>query len=272
MNFPKHHDNAKKGDNGRLLIVSGNHHYTGSSIFASMGAYGVGVDIVNVLTCKRSADIASSYAPEIITLSYHDFYLKKHYLEGLRKNYYSAALIGPGLGREPETEKAVIQFIKNHTIPIVIDADAISLLKDHKHLLKGKNILMTPNSNEFEHFTGRISENIDERKKQVQELARELGIVVLLKGPVDIISDGNSVHINETGAGVMAKGGFGDLLAGICAGLISRKVDLYDAAVMGVWINCKAGELAAREKYESTLPTDAMAMIPKALKTLKARK
>jgi NAD(P)H-hydrate epimerase len=132
--------------------------------------------------------------------------------------------------------------------------------------LKGKKVILTPHANEMEALIGKKVENdLNERKKVCQELAKATGAAVLLKGHTDVVSNGHDIYLNQTGSPLMTKGGFGDTLAGICGALLSRGLDPYVAAGAGAYINGKAGELACKEFGEGVLASDIFWQIPKVI-------
>jgi NAD(P)H-hydrate epimerase len=135
-----------------------------------------------------------------------------------------------------------------------LDADA---LKQVNPDLLNRNVLITPNSHEFEVlFDTKISKNVEERVKAVKESAKAYGTTILLKGHVDIISDGDQAFINKNNSVYMTKAGTGDTLAGICAGLIAQGNGLLDSACAAALINGYTGRSIARNRRESISPID----------------
>ena len=179
----------------------------------------------------------------------------------------TAMLIGPGLWREHETFQAILQIIEQTDLPMVIDADAIRAVGTQPVVLAQKKAVLTPHSDEFRALTGNTpSQDVKERSEKVKLAANELGVIILLKGAVDIISDGDFVALNRTHTNLMTKGGMGDTLAGICGALLARGVEPYTAAQAAAYINGKAGLLAAKEFGEGMIPKDLIERIPKVIK------
>ncbi|MCK4428760.1 MAG: hydroxyethylthiazole kinase, partial [Candidatus Aenigmarchaeota archaeon] len=130
-----------------------------------------------------------------------------------------------------------------------------------------KNFILTPHENEFFVLTGeKVLSDLKKRQEQVKRIAGELNTTILLKGNVDMISDGNKIHLNKTGSPFMTKGGTGDILAGICGALLTRGVDCFEAACCAAYINGKAGEIAGRKFGEGLLASDLLKEIPKVIK------
>jgi len=176
-------------------------------------------------------------------------------------------VIGGGLCRKPETLKTVNLFLKKINLPTVIDADAIHAVAQDKGTIKNKPFVITPHAYEFYVLTGvKIGKkSFKEKIKIVEKFASELGTTILLKGNVDIISDGKQTAVNKTGNPFMTVGGTGDTLAGIVGSLLAQNIPLFDAACAGAWINGRAGDIAAKQKKQGLIASDLIEAIPKVL-------
>ncbi len=263
---------SRKGDFGRLLIISGSEELTGSPRLCALAAYRSGCDLVFLTATRRAADLAARN-PNLITYPLSGKFLAvkhvKEILAYVEKVKPSSVVIGPALGRKKETFAAVQQLVALLEIPMVIDADGIRAVALKKSVLKGKKVVLTPHAGEFMALIGeKVSNNLNQRKQVVKKAARELGAVILLKGHVDVISNGEKVVTNKTGSVYMTKGGFGDTLAGICGAFLARGFAPFKAARAAAFVNGKAGELAARQRKESLLATDANVFISKVVKNL----
>jgi len=269
--YKKRNNWAKKGDFGYVLIVGGSKRYSGSPIFnavCALAALRGGADLTTIVAPKRAADIAASFLPDLITYPLDDE-LKPGYVKEIIKlsEDFDSLVIGGGIKRGPKAHQAIIEIIKKINLPMVIDAEAIHAVSKQKSVLKNKRAIITPHSGEFKVLTGEvIKDNINDRKNKVKKWARKLGVVLLLKGNVDVISDGKKVVLNKTGSPFMTKGGFGDCLAGICGALLARGVKPLEAASAGAYINGQAGELAAKKFGEGLLASDIFEYIPKVIK------
>jgi len=107
---------------------------------------------------------------------------------------------------------------------------------------------------------------LEEKVKAVKRAAFEMNCTILLKGSVDVISDGNRTAINKTGNPYMTVGGTGDVLAGVCGALLAREVEPFTAACAAAFIVGRAGDVAAKEKKEGLLPSDVIDAIPKVIR------
>ncbi len=272
--FPEKEEWSHKGDYGKLLVIAGSEIFTGSPTLIGLAAFRTGVDMVYLSGPKRAMDVAASLCPTFVTLPLDGGYIEKRHLSDIldfaQKMRVNALVIGPGLWRNEKTKKAVVDIVEGFEIPMVIDADAVRAIAPYRGILHGKENVLTPHANEFLDLTGvEPTTKIEERAQTVKVWAKKLGTTIVLKGHIDVISDGKSVAINKTGNVHMTKGGFGDTLTGICGALIARrknKVDVYDAACAAAYINGKAGDLAAKEKREGLMPMDVIEKIPEVIK------
>jgi len=248
---------SSKGDFGKLLIIGGNEKYSGApslNALAAISALKSGTDVVEVATVKRAADIIASNSPNLITIPLKGEFITKKHLKILSKESQNktAFVIGGGIGREKKTQKTIRKFLEKTKLKGVIDADAIHSLKKEMNL---NNFVITPHEKEFFILTGRkVNKNLKERIKIVEKEAKKLNTTILLKGKVDIISNGKKTAINKTGTPYLTKGGTGDVLAGILGSLISQGNNLFDSACAAAYINGKAGEKI--KKKSSLVATD----------------
>ncbi len=267
MALLKRHKDSHKGDNGVVLVVGGSEIYSGAPAFTSLAAYRAGVDLVYTAAPRRAADIVATFSPELITIPLLGKNLDKMHIPTIME--YSEKVdvlaIGPGLGTEKYTMAACREIISKCEIPMVIDADALKAIAGNLKILKNKECVLTPHRGEFEIISGG-QKAIEENVRKFTATLSEKQIVVLLKAPVDIITDGHRVKKNTTGNPGMTIGGTGDVLTGIVAALIAQKVNLFDAAYYAAFINGKAGDICYSEKGYGLITSDIIEKIPAVLK------
>ncbi len=254
---------SRKGDFGRLLVIGGSKMYTGAPFLCGMAALRAGCDLVTVAAVERAANTAAKNLNLITCPLEGDFLAGKHAkeLEKLIKGK-DAVAIGNGLGREKETIKTAIGFLRSNELPSVIDADAIYAVSQDKRAIKN-NCVLTPHAGEFCVLTGeKVSNNTEERTSAVKNAAAKTNSVILLKGRADVISDGRRTAVNRTGNVFMTKGGTGDVLAGVCGSLLAQGTEPFYAACAAAYISGAAGDMAAKEKKQSLLATDVIEKIP----------
>jgi len=274
--YKKRPQEVHKYDYGFLTVIGGSEFYSGSPTLAAMAAFKSGVDMVQILAPKRAADIIASFSPNLAAYPLKGDWLDKEDLATILSMTKSAkaiakgktaVVIGGGMGRSEETQETILEYLSQVSVPVVIDADAIHAVAKKPEIISGKNFLITPHSHEFFILTGKeITEKTEgEKIKLVQEEAKRLQTTILLKGKVDIISDGKEVALDEAGSPYMTVGGTGDTLAGICGSLIAQGVKPFEAAQAAAYINGKAGEIAALKLKEGLTATDLIEAIPEVL-------
>jgi len=271
--FPPKPEWTHKGEYGRLMIIAGSRWMTGAPSTVGLAAMKTGADMLFFIGPERAMNVvANSYHTfinEPLTGNFLGMQHVKQVMDFIDTMKPTAVAIGPGLWRNEETKKAVVEIIGQVEVPMVIDADAIRALSWNKDVLESKQTILTPHSNEFKELTGiEVNPSVTQRAEAVKKTAQELKSVLVLKGHVDVISDGNKVVLNKTGNAYMTKGGCGDTLTGICAALIARKinkVDMFDAACAAAYINGRAGDIAASRLKEGMTTVDLINSIPSAM-------
>jgi len=268
---------SKKYDFGLLLVIGGSDFYSGSPALSAMAAFRSGVDMVRIIAPRRAADIIASFSPNLAAYPLDDKWLTKRHLATLISMTESAkevsrgntaVVIGGGMGRTEETQEAILEYLSQVQVPVVIDADAIHAVGKNPEIISGKNFLVTPHTYEFFVLTGREVYKLPDKEKikAVQEEAQRLQTTILLKGAVDIVSDGKEVGLIKGGSSYMAKGGTGDALAGICGALLARGCGPFEAACAASFINKKAGEIVAEKLKDGLTATDLIEAIPEIIK------
>jgi NAD(P)H-hydrate epimerase len=258
---------TRKGDFGRLLVIGGSDKYAGAPILACLGALRSGVDITYLAAPPNVISAATSQTPDIIPIPFKSKILKEAALSKLQERIaeVDALLIGPGLGEHSETLATTSQILSlaaQHDKPTIVDADALKVISENKRL--SATTIITPHAGEFNQITGRtIPQSLKKRGQDALTLAKKLGCVVLLKGPVDIIAEPERIRYNWTGTPVMSIGGTGDVLAGICSGICAQGVQTFIAACAGAFINGAAGQLAFQDKGVGLVASDLTEYIPR---------
>jgi NAD(P)H-hydrate epimerase len=168
---------------------------------------------------------------------------------------FQAVGIGPGLGQSEQTAIALIAQLRRTQCPLVVDADALNILANHRAWLQQlpKGIIMTPHPKELDRLEGHSADTY-ERLTKARNLAERLKGYVILKGHYTAVCcpDGH-IMFNSTGNAGMATAGSGDVLTGILTGLLARGYKPQDACVVGVYLHGLAGDLAAQELGEESL-------------------
>lgn len=267
---------SRKYDFGLVIIIGGSDFYSGSPALSAMAAFRAGADMVRIIAPKRAADIVASFNPNMAAYPLEGKHLTKEHLPILLSMTEAAKVVardnisvvlGGGIGRSEEAQKVVLEYLSKVSVPVVIDADAIASIRGNEDVLKGKECIITPHYNEFFRLTDRdvYDLSLDEKIKVVKEEAGRIGATILLKGRVDIISNGDDVAVNRVGSPYLTVGGCGDTLAGITGALVARRTPIIKAASAAAYINSKAGSLAADEMKDSLVATDLIEVISKVI-------
>ncbi|MDW7731570.1 MAG: NAD(P)H-hydrate dehydratase [Methanolobus sp.] len=260
MNLRKRSPESHKGNSGRVLVIGGGPYY-GAPAFAGMAALRAGADIVTLAVPENIANTVASFSPNLILVrSLSGDFLKPEHIPKICDllESHDVVVIGPGLGRGEKTLEAIAQIL-----PLckkaVIDADA---LYNISLPIQGKGeLIITPHAAEFARLAGeRPPESIEQRKEMVRAFSKEKQVVTLLKGNIDVISDGKDVRLNRTGNAGMSVGGTGDVLAGIVGALFTVN-GAMDAACCGCFINGLAGDLAFKKRGWGLLASDIVKRI-----------
>lgn len=247
---------------GHVFILAGSLPYPGAALMAVLAALRSGVGLVTAFVPESLVPAYAMRAPEAMWVGWPETAAGSLALEGWhllheKLSRATALVVGPGLGREAETQALVIQILKNITIPVVIDADALQ--PDIVRAGRTPRIL-TPHAGEF----ARIAEG-----KTPGALATELNATVVLKGPVTRVCDGTTVGHSFFGGPVLSRGGSGDLLAGLTGGLLAQTPqDPALAAARGVVWHGRAADLLARAHGAVAVnTTQLLDYLPAALRT-----
>ena len=266
--LPRRRPDGHKGDFGRVYVYGGCVGYTGAPVYAGEAAVrcgsglvfvGVPDEVYPIVAARCALSMAHPVPAEYGSL-----------LE--RAAACDAVLIGPGLGRAAETEQAVCRLLADLPCPVVLDADGINAVSAHIDVLGGQlrklgGTVLTPHEGEFLRLGGSLAHG---REQAAADFARQHGCVLVLKGPGTIVAhpDGRR-FCNPTGNCGMAKGGSGDVLAGIILSLVGQGASPFDAALCAVWLHGRAGDLCSQELTEYAMtPLDLVERLPAVFKEL----
>lgn len=260
---------SRKGENGIVLVVGGSWLYHGAPALAAMASFRCGIDLVYIAVPEKITTAIRALSPNFIVLPLPDLKLTKGSIRRLEKILpeVDAAVVGPGLvPKDADALTSLLKELLEKDIAVVLDAAA--LIPDVLTVVKGKRAVLTPHAGEFKRLFGiELTKSVEERAAHVNEKASEYSLTILLKGPVDIISDGNEVVLNRTGTPAMTVGGTGDVLSGLVAGFLSKGVKPIEAAVAAARVNGLAGERATVKFGYHIVATDLLDEIPQILKT-----
>ncbi|MFV0395973.1 MAG: NAD(P)H-hydrate dehydratase [Coprobacillaceae bacterium] len=250
-----------KGNYGKVLHITGCDQYKGASLLSAKASVYSGSGIVSVCSTKSVLQNLNIFVPEATS------FIREDTLDYSISNRYNAILVGCGLGISKNSFSYVKELLLYSTVPLVIDADALTIVAEYKQLLKEYQggIILTPHMGEFKRFIPSLQENdiID----TAREFAREYGIILVLKGANTLITDGETVIRNNTGNPAMSTAGMGDVLAGMIVSFVGQGYSLYDAAILATYIHGKCGDMLAKDSY-TALPSKIVEEIPKVMHSI----
>ncbi|MBQ6886713.1 MAG: NAD(P)H-hydrate dehydratase [Lachnospiraceae bacterium] len=261
--LPKRRPDGNKGTFGKVLVIAGSKNMSGACLLSAEAALRTGCGMVRILTEKENKTILGEKLPEAILGLYET---KEEMKEQLQKGceWADCILAGPGCGINEDTEEKLKFVLKACEKPIVIDADGLNVISENLSLYnslktsiieKKRTVILTPHLGEFSRLHGK---SVSEIKKafiaEAESYAMECGCVLVCKDVRTVVcKKGENVYLNMSGNCGMATAGSGDVLAGVITGLLAQKMEAFEAAVLGVYLHGKAGDMAAMEKNEYTL-------------------
>jgi hydroxyethylthiazole kinase-like uncharacterized protein yjeF len=250
--WPRRPPGAHKYRAGRLFVLAGSPGLSGAPVLAAQAAarLGAGAVVLGVpaslepTLATKTREVMTRALPETETGTVSATALGTVRAELARSR---AGLIGPGLGRHPQTIALLEQVFGEHrNYPLVIDADGLFALAERPHLLKGppRPWILTPHAGEFARLTGLDPEQVRRgRVELARHWARRWGVVLVLKGMPSVVGTPTGrVWINPTGDERLATAGTGDVLAGLIAGLLVQGLDPEHAAVAALFVGGRAAE------------------------------
>ncbi len=265
--LPKRPSRSNKGTFGRVLAIAGSTNMAGAALFCAQSAYRTGCGLVKICTTQSNRAVLQGALPEAVLAVYDEeeseTMLQHTVSEALA--WADVVILGPGIGTGKAARQIVSYVLKNTSLPVVADADALNILAEQPKLLTDTpaKLVLTPHPGEMARLTGRkVCEIQRSIRRTAEEFAARYHVVCVLKDAVTVIAGPSGTCFNDTGCSAMAKGGSGDVLTGVIAGLLAQGMEPEAAAQAGVFINGLAGEAAAKKNGRySVLARDILAEI-----------
>lgn len=236
----------------------------GASVLAARACLRSGVGLLTVHAPICNYDILQMSAPEAMVETDAS---ENYFAVPTDTDDYQAVGIGPGLGRNEETEAALIEQLEHCQTPVVLDADALNILANHRHTLTHlpKGSILTPHPKELERLTGKCQDSY-ERLTKACELAHTAHVHIVLKGAYSaIITPEGKCFFNPTGNPGMATGGSGDVLTGVILALLAQGYSSDEAAKIGTYIHGLAGDIAQKKQgMTGLIASDIITCLPAA--------
>lgn len=257
---------------GHALLFAGSFGMAGAAILASKAALRSGAGKLTIHTPLCNNDILQTSVPEAILQHDREETVMS---ENVDTDDYEAVAMGPGIGQNEGTAIALMSQIRRVQCPMVLDADALNILAQHRPWINQlpRDLILTPHPAEFDRFAGMTSNGSYQRLAKAREQAEKLKAYIVLKGHYTALCcpDGETI-INPTGNAGMATAGAGDVLTGIITGMLARGYTRREACILGMYLHGLAGDIAAEELgEESLIACDIVRMLPKAFKAVTSK-
>jgi len=242
---------SHKGTYGKVLLIGGKEGMAGAVTLSAKAALRSGAGLVFVLAPEKVCDTLQVALPEAITISGG-----QHIIEDVRLPEGNFQIgIGPGLGVHPQTQQALYHFLEQTRQPVVLDADALNLIAADKEMLNllPPHSILTPHPKEFERIFGVFPDSMLQTE-WARGVAMKYNLIIVLKGHhTAVLMPDGSCWYNTTGNAGMATGGSGDVLTGILSGLLAQGYSSREAALLGVYLHGRSGDICAAEHSEEAL-------------------
>lgn len=284
--LPERPERSHKGTFGRVLVVAGSLEYAGAAVLAGLGAARSGAGLVCLATPESVGMRLLGTVPELTSLLLAEEAPGLIAPGGWRRLAaeaadYNAVVIGPGLGRQPNTMRRTRGLIGDLRVPTVVDADALNALAESDAWWRPirTTAVLTPHPGEFARLNRaaadpRLADDDEARANAAREAAIRWGQVVVLKGARTIIADAEGATLrSDVATPALATAGSGDVLAGAIAAFLAAGCPAVDAAGLGVAVHGAAGLLAEDDIGQAgVMARDIAALLPRAIGQLRGRR
>ncbi len=271
---PHRKRNSHKGCYGHVLLIGGSVGFSGAIIMSAKAALKSGVGLVSVYVPEKIWQIVATAVPEAMVFPIPE--ITENFEESWKLKNFDSILIGPGIGRSDETIQLVKKLLEKSTVPVVLDADAITSMQGQLEILTAANcpLILTPHPGECATLLGlSVAEVQEDRRNIALEAACRTNSVTILKGAGTIVAvPEGALAISMSGNPGMSKGGAGDVLAGVLTGLIPQIPDVYVATCLAVYVHGTAGDYAAIDQTQMGMTAmDIIDQIPNVFHSLTVR-
>jgi ADP-dependent NAD(P)H-hydrate dehydratase len=274
---PRRPADGHKGTFGKVLVIGGSIGMSGAVSLASVAALRAGSGLVTAAIPRAIQNVVAGYEPCVMTIG-----LKDDPETGLSEvseqtvisliEGRDALAIGPGLGKGSAAARLVESLLRLAKCPLVVDADGLNLAAEANLFSRERQYpcVITPHPGEFARLTGRSVADIEKHREEIaQEFAESQALIVALKGPGTIVTDGIRLFRNTTGNSGMGTGGSGDVLTGIVVSLLGQQLPAFEATALAVHAHGLAGDVAAEQFTErGMIASDLLKCLPEAWRRL----
>lgn len=252
-----------KGIQGHAVIIAGSYGKIGAAVLASKSCLKSGCGLVTTFTPKCGYQILQISIPEVMTVTDEN----TNFITNIHLPLIPQAIgIGPGIGKELGTQKALFEFLRVNKAPLVIDADALNILAENQSWLElvPENTILTPHPKELERLIGKWNSDSEKFQKTVA-FSEKYKLIIVMKGAPTHIINKNEIYENTTGNAALATAGSGDVLTGIITSLLAQGYEPKYAAKLGVYLHGLTADIALPETgYQSFIASDIIENLGKA--------
>lgn len=252
-----------KGLQGHAVIIAGSYGKIGAAVLASKSCLKSGSGLVTTFMPKCGYQILQVSIPEVMVVTDENANFITHiHLPLIPK----AIGIGPGLGQELATQKALFEFLRTNTAALVLDADALNIFSENKSWLElvPENTILTPHQKELERLIGKWDSESEKFQKTIA-FSEQYKVIIVMKGAPTFIINQTKVYQNTTGNAALATAGSGDVLTGIITGLLAQGYESCEAAKLGVFLHGLTADIALPQTgYQSFIASDITENLGKA--------
>ncbi len=257
-----------KGTYGHALLLAGSKGSVGAAVMSAKAALRSGAGLLTVASPGCGLIPLQTNLPEaMVVADADDDKLTQH--PNLDK--FNAIGMGPGIGTDKATAALLNKIIQNQQLPMVLDADALNILSENKDWLKllPADTILTPHPGEFKRLIG-VEKLGSDYLERLSEFSTTHGIIVILKDSISTIATPNGgIYFLDFGSPALASPGSGDVLTGVILGLLSSGYSPLNAAMLGVFLQGRAGTLSGETlSLEASLATDVIDYLAPAFREL----
>lgn len=254
---------AHKGLQGHAVIVAGSYGKIGAAVLASKSCLKSGCGLVTTFTSKCGYQILQISIPEVMVITDEN----ANFVTNINLPLSPQAIgIGPGIGKELATQKALFEFLRINKSTLVLDADALNIFAENKSWLElvPENTILTPHPKELERLIGNWNSESEKFQKTIA-FSEKYKVIIVMKGAPTFIINKNKIYENTTGNAALATAGSGDVLTGIITGLLAQNYEPVQAAKLGVFLHGLTADIALPQTgYQSFIASDIIENLGKA--------
>jgi ADP-dependent NAD(P)H-hydrate dehydratase len=244
-----------KGLQGHAVIIAGSYGKIGAAVLASKSCLKSGCGLVTTFTPKCGYQILQISIPEVMVVTDEN----SNFITNIHFPIQPQAIaIGPGIGKELGTQKALFEFLRVNKVPLVLDADALNILSENQSWLEliPENTILTPHPKELERLIGKWNSE-SEKFQKATAFSEKYKVIIVMKGAPTYIINKTEIYENTTGNAALATAGSGDTLTGIITSFLAQGYEPKYAAKFGVYIHGLTADIALpKTGYQSFVASD----------------